>query len=183
MNNLLVLEAQQGNFQKLDCLFDFLYSYTKQLAAIKLSNLPDAEIEECTSSFIEKVFSKKLYVQWNPEKGANFKTWISIVFSNFCFDYQKQMRKRLLFYQLPETENIESGSNIYSSLYAEEFRGIITEYIDHLKSSEGEILNLKFEFGLSNKDIAKKTGENVNTVGVVIYRRTKEIKKLVRQLS
>lgn len=53
---------------------------------------------------------------------------------------------------------------------------VLLAYVDRLSPSQQEVLRLKFQSGLSYKEIAEVTDKSVNHVGVILHQALKRLK-------
>ena len=58
---------------------------------------------------------------------------------------------------------------------------VLLSYVEQLTPSQQEVVRLKFQTGLSYKEIAEVTDKSVNHVGVLLHQALKRLKALVSE--
>lgn len=96
-------------------------------------------------------------------------TWIYRIVINTCLDHLRKTSR-----EVPLEEIAEPGYEETSYAQAEQGDGL--SMLDTLKEAEREIVILRFFEELKLEEIAKVTGENVNTVKAKLYRALKKMR-------
>ncbi len=110
----------------------------------------------------------KLWREGPDAIGDNPPAWLFTVCRNLAFD---TMRKEKRMVSLTGTEETQAASGDAPDAGLERDQGMsgVLHALGKLPKGQQEVLRLKFQNGLSYKDISRVTGHSVNHVGVMIH--------------
>jgi RNA polymerase sigma-70 factor (ECF subfamily) len=130
------------------------------------------EADDVTSRVFERVLDR--LASFRPELGA-FESWLFAVVRNSVHDQFRSRRWRALFFmdEAPEPASREPAA--VEQLVAEEERGQLLRALQGLDERGREVLGLKFQAGLTNRQIAEVLGLGESHVGVLAYRAVKQL--------
>lgn len=100
---------------------------------------------------------------------AYLNTWIYRIVINTCLDHLRKAAREVPLEAIAEQSVTEPG-------YENSEQTSLLPMLDILRDSEREIIILRFFEELKLEEIAKVTGENVNTVKAKLYRALKKLK-------
>lgn len=157
-----------------DCYFPRVYNFI--FGRVMNRDVADDLISEV----FERIFVK--IGTYNPERGK-LSTWIFTIASNIVADH---FRKQIKCRQQPvdglqELPSAQPG--IEELLILEENKRCLFESLSRLTDRERNIIGLKFWARLTNREIARLTGESENNVAVILYRAVRRLKDLMKNLS
>ena len=149
-----------------DRYFVRIYNYVR-------AQLADAaQADDVTSRVFERVLDRlKTY---SPERGA-FEAWLFSVARNAVRDHFRSRRWRSFFSldEAPERPAPEPGME--ERLSSEEDRERLAQALQGLDARCRDILGLKFQAGLTNRQIGEVLGLGESHVGVLVYRAVKNL--------
>ncbi|MDD5591260.1 MAG: sigma-70 family RNA polymerase sigma factor [Dehalococcoidales bacterium] len=141
-----------------------------------------ASAEDLTSSVFEKAVSN--FARYNRDKAA-FSTWIFTIARNTLTDYYRvEAGKKKQHVSLEEAE--ERPANIPSppeELERKELAEKLSQCVAQLSPEEQEIIHLRFEAELTNREIAKIMGFSESNVGVKLYRAIRKMRDSLQRLE
>lgn len=107
--------------------------------------------------------------------GDNPPAWLFTVCRNLAFD---NLRKEKRMVSLSGTDDIAmAGEAPDQSLEHQQGMSGVLEAMGRLPRAQQEVLRLKFQNGLSYKDISRVTGHSVSHVGVMIHSGIKTLRQ------
>jgi len=134
------------------------------------------ETDDLTSQIFIKLFTKLKY--YRPEK-APVSVWIFSIARNTVTDYYRR-RGRNTYASLEETAELaDSGSSPDDAVAFKEMRQHLHWALAALTQREREIIALKFWSGLTNRDIAKITGNSESNTGVILFRAMRRLRQIL----
>lgn len=169
-NNLALKAAQDPKCftQLYRLLFPRLFNY------ILYRTSEPADVEDLVMQVFEKVL-KNIH-RFDPGK-APFGAWLFAIARNVLNDYHRSRK----FSWLPFASSREVPDNALSleETYAqrEEHRQLLSA-LAKLSDRERDILGLKFGARLNNRQIAAQTGLSESSVGVIVFRSLKKLRKM-----
>jgi len=130
------------------------------------------EADDVTSRVFERVLDR--LASFRPERGA-FESWLFTVARNALRDHFRARRWRALLFddEAPEPAACEPAAE--ERLLAEEERGRLLRALRSLDERGREVLGLKFQAGLANRQIAEVLDLGESHVGVLVYRAIKKL--------
>lgn len=108
--------------------------------------------------------------------------WLFTTSRNQAFDYLRKKRRQQNVSDELLTEIPDAAPNAEQQLQAESSQQAMEQLIKLLNPAQREILELKFQQGLSYKEISAITGHSVNHVGVLIHNIVTNLKEKMRSL-
>ena len=94
--------------------------------------------------------------------------WLYRVCRNLCLDELRKDKKMSSIIDQPDVKDMEDSN--YENL---------SEALNNLPFHHKEVISLKFQSGLSYKEIAKITGHTPSNVGYLIHNGIKQIKNII----
>lgn len=156
--------------------FDELYARTwKQLYVKTYSRL---KIEDLSKDIVQEV-----YVDfWNKRHSRDIQNVQAYLMQAVKFKVLDEFRKSK--YEFVELDNfieqIRDGSDADSQLISKEFFTALKAWTETLPAKRREIFKLKYEEGLTNKEIAERLDVSVKTVQNQLLNSSAELKLLLR---
>lgn len=135
----------------------------------------ETEAEDLTSNVFIKVLEKRS--SFDPDK-ASFTTWIFTITRNQLIDYYRVRR-----IDLPLTAELmeECAGDIAAGAGAlPEDRELWTQIVSLLSEKEMTVIYSKYYYGQSNRQIARSTGINENTVSTLHRRALKKLRVKIK---
>lgn len=165
----LVLKAKCGNKDAYSELFGLVYKDLYKIALSKLHNSTDAE-DAIQDAFINAY--QKLYTLDN---NRHFKAWIIRILKNKCYrilNKKKETPTSIEDYPSPNfnTDTIHDILDFHNML-------------EHLNKTEKEIFRLRYEDGLSIKEISRVLNINENTIKTHLNRGKKKLGKSLKPIT
>jgi RNA polymerase sigma-70 factor (ECF subfamily) len=140
------------------------------------------EADDVTSRVFERVLDR--LDSFRPERGA-FESWLFAVVRNSVHDHFRSRRWRALFFQDdapgPEPQAQEPAAE--ARLLAEEESARLLGALRGLDERGREVLGLKFQAGLTNRQIAEVLELGESHVGVLVYRAIKKLQAALGESS
>lgn len=160
--------------------FDLLYRrYGGKIFSKCISMLKDEALaHDATQEIFTKIFLN--LSKFNAK--SRFSTWVYSITYNYCIDYIRRKKKRANLFmndieRLPEVEDEVSDDEILS--IATHQLKIILEELD---DSERAILLMKYQDGMSIKEIAELLGKTESAVKMRIKRAKEKAKYLKKTI-
>lgn len=156
--------------------FDELYARTwKQLYIKTYSKL---KIEDLSKDIVQEVFVDF----WNKRYARDIQNVEAYLMQAVKFKVLDEFRKsRYEFVELDNfIEQIRDSSDADSQLISKEFFTALKAWTETLPAKRREIFKLKYEEGLSNKEIAERLDLSVKTVQNQLLNSSAELKVLLR---
>ncbi len=156
--------------------FDELYSRTwKQLYIKTYSKL---KIEDLSKDIVQEVFVDF----WNKRHARDIQNVQAYLMQAVKFKVLDEFRKsRYEFVELDHfIEQIRDSNDADSQLISKEFFTALKAWIETLPAKRREIFKLKYEEGLTNKEIAERLDVSVKTVQNQLLNSSAELKVLLR---
>lgn len=156
--------------------FDELYTRTwKQLYIKTYSKL---KIEDLSKDIVQEVFVDF----WNKRHARDIQNVQAYLMQAVKFKVLDEFRKsRYEFVELDNfIEQIRDSNDADSQLISKEFFTALKAWIETLPAKRKEIFKLKYEEGLSNKEIAERLDVSVKTVQNQLLNSSAELKLLLR---
>lgn len=168
------LEHQASN------CFDLLYKrYGGKIFSKCISMLKDEVLaHDATQEIFTKIFLN--LSKFNAK--SRFSTWVYSITYNYCIDYIRRKKKRANLFmddieRLPEVEDEVSDDEILS-IATHQLKVILEE----LDDSERAILLMKYQDGMSIKEIAELLGKTESAVKMRIKRAKEKAKYLKKTI-
>ena len=156
-----------------------LEDYERPLLAYANSILSDVE---GARDAVQDTFLR-LYKQEEGAIGPGVKSWLYTVCRNRCFDMLRKRRRQTVvdFSELnPVDENAPDPRACASD--GETVQDVM-RFLDRLPDNQREVIRLKFQQGLSYREISKTTGLSVSNVGFLLHMGLKRLRKLMNHLA
>ena len=161
---------QSGAPQDFASLYDLYFS---RVCGFVRSQVGDpAEADDIVSRVFERLLDR--FETYRPERGA-FESWLFAVVRNAVRDHFRSRRWRSLFSldEGPEPASREPGPD--ERLAASQENERLLRALAGLDSRSREVLGLKFQAGLNNRQIAEVLDLGESHVGVLVYRAVKKL--------
>lgn len=159
---------QSGAPQDFASLYDLYFS---RVCGFVRSQVGDpAEADDIVSRVFERLLDR--FATYRPERGA-FESWLFAVVRNAVRDHFRTRRLPSLDDGGPEPAAREPAAE--ARLLAEEERAGLLRALQKLDERSREVLGLKFQAGLNNRQIAEVLDLGESHVGVLVYRAVKKL--------
>jgi len=131
---------------------------------------------ETAEDLTGEVFYKALAFRSSfDERKASYKTWLYTIARNIVVNHCRSRKNELLFDDFEELAANNDVEDIFG--LNEDFRRL-HELLKTLPEREREVIALRYWGELSYKEIAARTGLNVNSIGPIINRSIVSLRKL-----
>ena len=165
----LVVEAKKGNKEAYSELFGSVYNDLYKIAMSKVHN--DADAKDAIQNAFFTAFKNINSLCYNK----NFKAWISRILKNKCYAL---LRKR--------KETTASLEDYPSSDFNTDNVNDIVDFhnmLERLNKTEKEVIKLKYEDGLSIKEISNILNINENTVKTHLSRGKQKLSRSIKPVT
>ncbi|MBI5241325.1 MAG: sigma-70 family RNA polymerase sigma factor [Elusimicrobia bacterium] len=169
---------EPGAPQDFASLYDLYFSCVCGFVRSQVSDPADAD--DVVSRAFERLLER--LGTYRPERGA-FESWLFAVVRNAVRDHFRSRRWRALFSleEAPEPAGREPAAE--ARLLAEEERAGLLRALQRLDERSREVLGLKFQAGLNNRQIAEVLDLGESHVGVLVYRAVKKLQAALGEPS
>ena len=106
----------------------------------------------------------------------NLAAWLFTVCRNVLTDHMRRQRVVQFGWDLPEMESDETSSPDHQLVRGEREERLV-KMVAELPERERELVRLKFQVGLSYKEIEEITGISQGNIGYFLHRAVKELKE------
>lgn len=127
---------------------------------------------EQAKDIVQEVFLKLCKQRWRDVEG-HLVSWLFRVTRNQALDALRKEKRMSLF---EKTETMEALVSVGETRKSEAVRSLL-ELVEQLPGRDREVVTLKFQQGLSYKEISEVTGLTVSNVGYVLHHALKELKQ------
>lgn len=158
-------------------LSDCLDKNEKALVRYAYSLLKDIE----TARDIVQESFLKLWQQDPKELQGHETEWLFTVCRNRAYDHLRKKQHKHISDNELNTEIADQAISAEDSLVAHTDEQQLESLLKNLSEAQKEVLHLKFQEGLSYKEISKITGMSVNHVGVFIHNTVQALKNKAQQ--
>lgn len=156
--------------------FEPIYrKYYERIFRLILSRVQDVDVSQDLTS---NAFCKALVnLHKYKDQGLNFSSWLYRIALNICYDYFREQKKtRVVVMEDYMTENLVEEFNLEPD-DMEEWLERLPELLDGLKSTDLELIELRFFESKSFRDIGFILNITENNAKTRTYRILKRIKK------
>jgi len=144
-----LVETQSGNLTR------YLYHRTRNL--------------EVSREIVQEAFFRLTHVKRQPECERAI-PWLYSVCRNLAIDYQRKQSKWVINgFEIIDHYCASNDPDPLKSAIQTETMQMLKSCIDHLPERHREVMILKFESGLSYKEISEITQLSVSNVGFIIH--------------
>jgi len=130
------------------------------------------EADDVASRVFERVLDR--LASFRPERGA-FDSWLFAIVRNSVRDHFRARRWRALLFRDDAPEPAAREPAAVERLLADEERSQLLRALQELDERGREVLGLKFQAGLTNRQIAEVLDLGESHVGVLVYRAVKKL--------
>ena len=131
-----------------------------------------------TADLVSQVFERVIqkYSTYDPKRSA-FEAWLMTIARNTVTDYLRK-QKRAFNISLDSVIDFISGrSQPEEIIVVNESNASLVKALAKLNEKERNVVALKFAAELKNTDIAKVMGISDSSVGVILFRSLKKLRK------
>lgn len=150
-------------------------SFIRKVAKRKLGLYYRDWVDDVVQDILYKIITHP--EKYNPSIGS-FESWLSIITRNYCFDLMKKRDNK--FANKVQLEEVYSSLE-NESLFKEDLQlaNMLKQALIKLDRKDQLILELKYFFHYSGKQIAEKLSIPSDQVSVYLMRAKKRLKKLL----
>ena len=132
---------------------------------------------EQAKDIVQEVFLKLCKQRWRDVEG-HLASWLFRVTRNQALDALRKEKRMSLFEKTETMETLAGFGEIAvgETRKSETIRSLL-ELVEQLPGRDKEVVTLKFQQGLSYKEISEVTGLTVSNVGYVLHHALKELKQ------
>jgi RNA polymerase sigma-70 factor (ECF subfamily) len=150
-------------------------SFIRRVAKCKLGYNYHDWVDDVVQDILYKII--KHPEKYNPSMGS-FESWLSIVTRNYCYDLMKKKDNK--FANKVQLEEVSSGlENDPPFKEDHQLKNALNHALAKLDRRDQKILELKYFFHSSGKQIAEKLSIPSDQVSVYLMRAKKRLKKLL----
>ena len=135
---------------------------------------------EAARDIVQESFLK-LWQQEQKELSGRETEWLFTVCRNRAYDYLRRKDRQHISDSELNTEIADPALSAEESIAAQTEEQALEALMQSLSPQQKEVLHLKFQQGLSYKEISQITGMSVNHVGVFIHNTVKTLKEKSQQ--
>ncbi len=135
---------------------------------------------EASRDIVQESFLK-LWQQDQKELSGRETEWLFTVCRNRAYDYLRLKERKHISHSELQTDIPDTAISAEETIAAQTEEQAVQSLIESLSEQQKEVLHLKFEQGLSYKEISQITGMSVNHVGVFIHNTVKILKEKAQQ--
>jgi RNA polymerase sigma-70 factor (ECF subfamily) len=150
-----------------DRFFDRVYGYVRCRVASR------DEADELVGRIFERVLDG--LAGFSPRRGT-LEVWLFAVARNAVFDHYRSWWRRKTFPLDHAAEIHERGPAVHERLEAHEDKRRLLDALDRLDDRERDILGLKYQARLTNREIARVLGLGESNIGVLVFRAIGKLK-------
>lgn len=149
----------------------------KALVRYVFSLLKDIEMAR---DIVQESFLK-LWQQDQKELQGHDTEWLFTVCRNRAYDHLRKKDRQHISDDELNAEIPDTAISAEESLVAQTEEQQLESLLENLSPTQKEVLHLKFQEGLSYKEISQITGMSVNHVGVFIHNTVQALKEKAQQ--
>jgi len=170
-----VLEAQQGNEASFEVLFNVFFDPITRYVSKKVNN---ENVEDIVGEIFLKIIENLQKYKQTSE--ARFSSWIFRIARNTIIDFYRKKQLQIVsttpdeeqeFQILDESPTPDITTN--QTLNNEK----INQFLKDLPEKQKEIIELKYQEGFSNEEIANITGYSEGNIRIIHMRAIKTLKE------
>ncbi|NOG98497.1 MAG: sigma-70 family RNA polymerase sigma factor [Ignavibacteriae bacterium] len=132
----------------------------------------------------EDLFQETLVKVWSGIKKYKeqnkFSSWLFSIAHNVALDSYRKIKNRKYTVDVNEITDLSSGSNPHSDYVSKEIELQLEKAIETLSKKQKEVFLLRMHGNMPFKEIAKLTGEPINTVLGHMHYAVKKLKLMLR---
>lgn len=122
----------------------------------------------------------KLWQQDHEKLKGHETQWLFTTSRNRAYDYLRKKHRKHISSDEIELEIADPAATAEEQLVTQSTEQVLEILLADLTSAQREVLNLKFQQGLSYKEISAITGHSVNHVGVLIHNTVSRLKEKLK---
>lgn len=174
MENQLILRCKQGDSSAFG---ELIKGYKKQLFTylVRLSG---------NSTMAEDLFQETLIKVWNGlpsyKEQNKFSSWLFSIAHNIAIDAHRKNRNNERVDYADDYQNEVDNKSYVNDIENKELKDLIIDSLKHLPEKQRNVFLLRQHSGMTYKEIADTTGENLNTVLSHMNYAVKKIRKKLR---
>ncbi len=131
---------------------------------------------ERAKDVVQEVFLKLCKARWRDVEG-HLANWLFRVTRNQALDVLRKEKRMSLFENSETMERLAGvGEESITEMRRQETIHSLLDLVSQLPGKEREIVTLKFQEGLSYKEISKVTGMTVSNVGYILHHAIRDLK-------
>ncbi|HPA87597.1 MAG TPA: RNA polymerase sigma factor [Bacteroidales bacterium] len=138
--------------------------------------------QQASEDAVQEVFVKLWKMKSRLEEYESTEALATTMLKNHCIDQIRRGKHPSVTGNEKLLSFFDSQPSPYEKLVNEESYAIIRKIVDDLPELYREAVTLRDIEGLEYEDIAKKTGQNVNTVRVILSRGRKMIRDEMKKI-
>jgi RNA polymerase sigma-70 factor (ECF subfamily) len=168
----LVERAQAGDGAAVEELYrrhqPFIYNYILK----RVKNPVYAE--DLTSKVFIRAIERMEQYSYRP--GHGYINWLTRIAHNMIVDEWRKHKRTNLWHELPEQffgEDMSAEEMTFLALDEDDFK----KYLDFCTPQQAEVIKMKYQFDLSNEQIAERLGTSVGAVKSMQHRAFDNIKE------
>ncbi len=170
----LIEKVLKGHQKAFDSLITEFRDTVISLAYQKLGAFSDAE------DVAQEAFIRVWYNLKSLEEKTKFPAWLYTITINLCTEYLRKKPKMVSLnssntYNQPAVINKEYDNR-------DNFTKETMQAVNELTELQQQVLTLRFQKGLSGKEIARHLGESPDAVRAVLYRAIKSLRVKAKPL-
>lgn len=149
--------------------FARVYNYCRYRAASA------DEADELSALVFEHLFKK--FPSYNAER-ANIEVWLFTLARNALNDYYRKKKLRA-FFSFDNEEELGTPDHVARTAEKNDEKQLLLAALARLEQRERELINLKHNQLLTNRDIAAVTGLSESNVGTILQRSMQKLRVIL----
>ncbi len=121
----------------------------------------------------------RLHKQDVDKVKGGLKTWLYTVCRNRAFDVLRKEKRMIVVEDDVFSNEVSQESTPMESIQQKEKVAVLMGLVDRLKPNQREVIQLKFQQGLSYKQISEKTGLSSGNVGFLLHNALKQLRQMM----
>jgi len=150
-----------------------LYQEPLTLYAVRLTGCVERGRDAVQETFV------RLCEAQRDEIESHLKEWLFHVCRSRALDL-KRKESRMIALAEPDCRASEAAAEPSAAAERNEVRALLSKHLEALPASQQEVIRLKFQHGLSYKEIATVTGLTVSNVGFTMHTGITALRALMR---
>ncbi len=134
---------------------------------------------ETSKDIVQDSFLKLWQQDHIPLKGRET-PWLFTTSRNSAYDFLRRKHRKDISADEMELEVADPAGTAEEQLLNQNTEHYLERLLESLSPAQREVLNLKFQQGLSYKEISALTGHSVNHVGVLIHNTVTKLKEKIK---
>ncbi len=121
----------------------------------------------------------RLYQQDIEKVKGGLKNWLYTVCRNRALDILRKEKRMIVLEESAFSQQISEDANPSESIEKKEKAAQLMGLVSRLKPNQREVIELKFQKGMSYQQISEKTGLTSSNVGFILHHAMKQLRDMI----